>query len=56
MLAISAFLPLIGRKLRRTPLSTWGMVVAHFGIAVALAGMAASTMLTKEVLTAARPG
>jgi cytochrome c-type biogenesis protein CcmF len=55
-LAISAFLPLIGRKLRRTPLSTWGMVVAHFGIAVALAGMAASTMLTKEVLTAARPG
>jgi cytochrome c-type biogenesis protein CcmF len=56
MLAISAFLPLIGRKLRRTPMSTWGMVVAHFGIAVALAGMAASTMLTKEVLTAARPG
>jgi len=56
MLAISAFLPLIGRKLLRTPLSTWGMVVAHFGIAVALAGMAASTMLTKEVLTAARPG
>jgi cytochrome c-type biogenesis protein CcmF len=56
MLAISAFLPLVGRKLRRTPLSTWGMVVAHFGIAVALAGMAASTMLTKEVLTAARPG
>ncbi|MGN6155861.1 MAG: heme lyase CcmF/NrfE family subunit [Sphingomicrobium sp.] len=56
MLAIAAFLPLVGRKLRRTPLSTWGMVVAHFGIAVALAGMAASTMLTKEVLTAARPG
>jgi cytochrome c-type biogenesis protein CcmF len=56
MLAISAFLPLVGRKLRRTPLSTWGMVVAHFGIAVALAGMAASTMLTKEVLTASRPG
>jgi cytochrome c-type biogenesis protein CcmF len=56
MLAISAFLPLIGRKLFRTPLSTWGMVVAHFGIAVALAGMAASTMLTTEVLTAARPG
>jgi len=56
MLSIAAFLPLLGRKLRRTPLSTWGMVVAHFGIAVALAGMAASTMLTKEVLTAARPG
>ncbi len=56
MLAISAFLPLLGRKLRRTPLSTWGMVVAHFGVAVAIAGMAASTLLTKEVLTAARPG
>jgi cytochrome c-type biogenesis protein CcmF len=56
MLAIAAFLPLLGRKLRRTPLSTWGMVVAHFGIAVALAGMAANTMLTTEVLTAARPG
>jgi cytochrome c-type biogenesis protein CcmF len=56
MLATAAFLPLAGRKLRRTPLSTWGMVVAHFGIAVALTGMAASTMLTKEVLTAARPG
>ncbi len=56
MLAISAFLPLVGRKLRRTPLSTWGMVIAHFGIAVTLVGMAASTMLTKEVLTAARPG
>jgi len=55
-LAIAAFLPLAGRKLRRTPLSTWGMVVAHFGIAVALAGMAASTTLTKELLTAVQPG
>jgi cytochrome c-type biogenesis protein CcmF len=56
MLAIASFLPLAGRKLRRTPLSTWGMVVAHFGVAVALAGMAGSTLLTKEVLVAARPG
>jgi cytochrome c-type biogenesis protein CcmF len=56
MLAVAAFLPLIGRKLRRTPLSTWGMVVAHFGVAVSIAGMAGSTLLTKEVLTAARPG
>jgi cytochrome c-type biogenesis protein CcmF len=56
MLAASAFLPLAGRKLRRTPLSTWGMVVAHFGVAVALGGMAASSLMTKEVLTAARPG
>ncbi len=56
MLAVAAFLPLIGRRLRRTPLSTWGMVVAHFGVAVAISGMAASTLMTTEVLTAARPG
>jgi len=56
MLAISAFLPLVGRRLRRTPLSTIGMVVAHFGVAVALAGLAAASLLTNEVLTAARPG
>ncbi|HUG45569.1 MAG TPA: heme lyase CcmF/NrfE family subunit [Sphingomicrobium sp.] len=56
MLAIASFLPLAGRKFRRTPLSVWGMVVAHFGVAVALAGMAGSTLLSKEVLTAARPG
>jgi cytochrome c-type biogenesis protein CcmF len=55
-LGIAAFLPLIGRKLRRTPLSTWGMVVAHFGVAVAIAGMAASSLTTVEVLTAAHPG
>ena len=56
MLALASFLPLLGRKLARTPLSTWGMVVAHFGVAVALAGFAAASLMTKEVLTAARPG
>ena len=56
VLGLSAFLPLIGRKLWRTPLATWGMVVAHFGVAVAIAGMAASNLMTVEVLTAARPG
>jgi cytochrome c-type biogenesis protein CcmF len=56
MLAVAAFLPLLGRKLRRTPLSTWGMVVAHFGVAVAILGMAASSLMTKEVLIAAKPG
>ena len=56
MLGVSAFLPLIGRKLLRTPLSTWGMVLAHFGVAVAITGMAASTLMTKEVLIAAKPG
>ena len=52
----ASILPLIGRKLRRTPLSTFGMVVAHFGVGVALVGMSASSMFTKEVLVAARPG
>ncbi len=56
MLAVSSFFPLIGRKLRRTPLATLGMVIAHFGLAVALAGLAAASLLTNEVLTAARPG
>jgi cytochrome c-type biogenesis protein CcmF len=55
-LAIASFLPLIGRKLRRTPMTTWGMVVAHFGVAVALAGAAVSSLATTEVLVAAKPG
>ena len=56
-LAIASLLPLAGRKLRRTPLSTWGMVTAHFGVAVALAGISGSNLLTREVLTAIRsPG
>ena len=42
--------------MRRTPLFTWGMVIAHLGIAVALAGMAAESAFTKETLIAARPG
>jgi cytochrome c-type biogenesis protein CcmF len=48
--------PLWGRNLLRTPLFTWGMVTAHFGIAVALAGMASESAFIKETLIAARPG
>jgi cytochrome c-type biogenesis protein CcmF len=48
--------PLWGRNLRRTPLHIWGMVVAHLGIAVALAGMAAESAFNQERLVAARPG
>ncbi|HEY0626284.1 MAG TPA: heme lyase CcmF/NrfE family subunit [Allosphingosinicella sp.] len=48
--------PLWGRNLRRTPLFTWGMVVAHLGIAVSLAGMASESAFTKETLIAARLG
>jgi cytochrome c-type biogenesis protein CcmF len=48
--------PLWKRNLRRTPLFTWGMVISHLGIAVALAGMASESAFTKETLVAARPG
>ncbi len=48
--------PLWGRNLRRTPLFTWGMVMAHLGIAVALAGMASESAFIEEKLVAATPG
>ncbi|NNM77894.1 heme lyase CcmF/NrfE family subunit [Sphingomonas sp. ID1715] len=48
--------PLWGRNLRRTPLFTWGMVIAHLGIAVALAGMASEAAFTRETLAAVRIG
>ena len=55
-LAAASILPLIGRNPLRAPLATWGMVVAHFGIAVALAGMAANAAFTSERLAVAKPG
>ncbi|ODU21431.1 MAG: c-type cytochrome biogenesis protein CcmF [Sphingomonas sp. SCN 67-18] len=48
--------PLWKRNLRRTPMFTWGMVIAHFGVAVSLAGMASESAFIKESLVAARPG
>ncbi len=55
-LAVASFLPLVGRNLRRTPLATWGMVVSHLGVAVAIAGAAADTAFTRETLAASRAG
>jgi cytochrome c-type biogenesis protein CcmF len=55
-LAVASLLPLRGRDLRRTPLATWGMVLAHFGVAVALAGMASESAFSIEKLVAARVG
>ncbi|WP_374405259.1 heme lyase CcmF/NrfE family subunit [Pelagerythrobacter sp.] len=55
-LAIAAFLPLRGRRLTRVPLATWGMVVAHFGIAVSLFGMASETAFSEEKLAAVAAG
>ncbi|MCB5424745.1 heme lyase CcmF/NrfE family subunit [Altererythrobacter sp. CC-YST694] len=54
--AVGSVLPLKGRSLRRLPLAVWGMVVAHFGIAVAMFGMSADSAFTKEKLVAATPG
>jgi cytochrome c-type biogenesis protein CcmF len=48
--------PLWKRNLRRTPLFTWGMVIAHLGIAVSLFGMASDSAFTKQTLVAARIG
>jgi cytochrome c-type biogenesis protein CcmF len=54
--AIASVAPLWGRNLRRTPLFTWGMVIAHLGIAVSLAGMSTERAFIKERLIAARIG
>ncbi len=50
--AILSPVPLLGRNLRRTPLPVYGMVIAHFGVAVALAGMATESAFIKERLSA----
>lgn len=55
-IAVASFMPLRGRSLRRLPLPVWGMAVSHFGIAVALFGMAADSALSVEKLAAARTG
>jgi cytochrome c-type biogenesis protein CcmF len=55
-IAVASLAPLWGRKLRRTPLFVWGMVTAHLGIALSLAGMASESAFTQETLVAASPG
>jgi len=55
-LALASVAPLWRRNLGRTPLFVWGMVVAHLGIAVSLAGMACDSSFTVEKLVAARIG
>ncbi len=54
--ALASLAPLWRRNLRRTPLFIWGMVIAHLGIAVSLAGMASESAFSRETLVAARPG
>jgi cytochrome c-type biogenesis protein CcmF len=55
-LAVASVMPLYGRKLLRTPLYIWGMVIAHLGVAVSLAGMASETAFTQETLVAVHVG
>src|SRR3546814_15043970 len=55
-LAVASVAPLWGRTLGRTPLFTWGMVIAHLGIAVRLAGMARDATFPEETLVEARVG
>ncbi len=53
---VASLAPLWGRNLRRTPLHIYGMVLAHLGIAVSLAGMACESAFTVERLVAAKVG
>ncbi|WP_420138628.1 heme lyase CcmF/NrfE family subunit [Sphingomonas sp.] len=53
---LASLAPLWGRNLLRTPLFTWGMVVAHLGVAVSLAGIACDSSFTAEKLVAAQVG
>ena len=55
-LAVASLAPLWKRNLRRTPMFTYGMVLAHLGIAVSLAGMASETAFTQQTLVAATIG
>ena len=54
--AAASVAPLWKRNLRRTPIFIYGMVIAHLGIAVSMAGMASESAFTKETLIAASPG
>ncbi len=56
VIAVAAVMPLYGRKLSRTPMATWGMVLAHFGVAVSLFGMASESGFSKETLAAVSAG
>ena len=55
-LLMVALVPLRGRRLRTVTLPLWGMVVAHFGIGVALLGVACDSAFSTEKLVAARVG
>ena len=55
-LAVASVAPLWGRNPGRTPFFTYGMVLAHLGVAVSIAGMASDAAFTAERLVAVRVG
>jgi cytochrome c-type biogenesis protein CcmF len=55
-LGVASFFPLFGRNLRRTPLPVFGMVTAHFGVALLLGGMASEASFSREKFAAVTPG
>ncbi|MGB7654592.1 MAG: heme lyase CcmF/NrfE family subunit [Novosphingobium sp.] len=48
MVGAASIAPLWKRDLKRTPLFTFGMVIAHLGCAVSIAGMASDSAFTQE--------
>ena len=56
LVAVASLAPLWKRNLARTPLFTYGMVIAHLGCAVSIAGMACEGAFTKENLVAVKAG
>lgn len=55
-LGVASVVPVVRRNLRRTPLHVWGMVLAHLGVAVSIAGMAADSAFKTERLAAIQVG
>jgi cytochrome c-type biogenesis protein CcmF len=55
-LALASVMPLWGRNLRRVPLALFGMVIAHFGLALSVIGMATESGFSSENLSAMKIG
>ncbi len=56
VVAVASVAPLWKRNLSRAPLFTYGMVIAHLGCAVSIAGMASDSAFIKENMVAMAPG
>ncbi len=55
-IAVASVSPLWKRNLKTTPLFTFGMVIAHLGCAVSIAGMACDSAFKLENMVAMAPG